>query len=104
MATCYINEYQGIAVVPAPGLSGGTVTMQAPSGFIVANNVAIGSEAKSNAFNARTYLIEIAPDAICSVLIGDNPTATTGNMRIAANERVYYPVSPGQKISVISNT
>ncbi len=103
MATCYINEYRGIGATPGSGLSGGTNQMQAPAGFITANNVAITTATQSNAFNAGTYLIEVSPDAICSILIGDNPTATTANMRLAADGVRYYTVNPGQKISVITN-
>jgi hypothetical protein len=78
--------------------------MQAPGGFQATNNVTITTATQSNAFGANTYLIEVSPDAICSILIGDNPTATTSNMRLVAGQVYYYVVRPGQKISVITNT
>ncbi len=103
MATCYITEYSGLAVLPSP-LAGGTVTVQAPGGWQANNNVAITTATQSNAFGAKTYLIEVCPDAICSIAIGDNPTATTAYPRIPADQVRYYPVNPGQKISVVANT
>lgn len=101
MATCYITEYSGIGSV---NVAGQNTVMQAPGGFQATNNVTITTATQSAAFGARTRLIEVSPDAICSVLVGDNPTATTANMRIAADQVRYYVVSPGQKISVITNT
>ena len=103
MATCYINEYSGLGAVLNPGVVG-PVVMQAPGGFITANNVTITTATQSNAFNAKTFLIEVRPDATCSILIGDNPTATTSNMRLAADSVSFYCVSPNQKICVITNS
>jgi hypothetical protein len=68
--------------------------------------VAIGAEAKSSAFNASTRYVRIHVDAICSILFGTSPTATTSKKRLAANQTEYFAVPPGQsfKVSVISNT
>lgn len=106
MATCYITEWRGIGTVPSqnPAINQGEMTMQAPGGFQATNNVSFSAAVQTAAFGANTYLIEVSPDAICSVLIGDNPTATAANMRIAADQVRYYVVRPGQKISVIANT
>jgi hypothetical protein len=59
---------------------------------------------QSAAFNAKTAMIRVATDAICSIAIGTNPTATTNNMRMAADQVEYFSVQPNQLIAVIANT
>lgn len=68
--------------------------------------IAIGgaSVAITNAFNAKTAMIRVHTDVICSIAIATSPTATTTNMRMAANTTEYFSVQPNQKIAVISNT
>lgn len=63
-----------------------------------------GSNAESTAFGPNTSLIRVHTDAICSILVGVSPAATTGNARMAANQTEYFAVQGGQQISVISNT
>lgn len=72
---------------------------------LVAQTVAIGgSSAQSSAFNARTVLIRVHTDAICSIEIGGtNPTATTSSMRFIAGQTEYFLVRPGDKLAVITN-
>lgn len=85
-------------------MAGGTVAVAAgrPNQN---NNVAIGVAAQSAVFAANTRLIRVHADAICSVLLGSNPSATvsTADARMAANQTEYYQVNPGDKIGVISN-
>lgn len=94
MATLYVTEFRmagfvGVAKAPA-------VTDQA---------VAIaGASAQSAAFNGATTLIRVHTDAICSIAIGTNPTATAAKARLAANQTEYYAVNPGDKIAVITNS
>lgn len=57
----------------------------------------------TNAFNAKTAMIRVETDAICSIAIGTNPTATTTNMRMNAGDVEYFSVSANMKIAVISN-
>jgi hypothetical protein len=95
MATAYITEYGG---------AGAERTQVASSPAITSQTVAIGSEAKSAAFNSQTRIIRVHVDAICSILIGLSPTATTASARMSANSTEYFGVNPGDKISVISNT
>lgn len=99
MAVLYITEYAQFPVIQ------GSV-VQAPDDPPLADQtVAIGgTTAQSSAFNAKTRVIRIHTDAICSVLVGSNPTATTGKGRMAANQTEYRSVKPGHKIAVISNT
>lgn len=63
-----------------------------------------GSSAQSAAFDAKTKMIQIHTDGICSVEFGSNPTATTNSFRLAANTTAYFEVSPGDKMAYITNT
>lgn len=63
-----------------------------------------GSSAQSAAFNAKTKMIQVHTDGICSLEFGSNPTATTNSFRLAANTTVYFEVIPGQKVAYITNT
>lgn len=92
MATLYLTEYQGSAFNAA----------QEPE--IVTQTKAIGTAIQTNAFNKNTYLIRVHVDAICSILVGTNPTATTSSKRMAANQTEYFAVKPGQILSVIANS
>ena len=63
-----------------------------------------GTSAQSSAFNAATRFIRVHTDAICSILIGSNPTATTAKKRLAADQTEYFAVNSGDKIAAITNT
>jgi hypothetical protein len=62
-----------------------------------------GTSAQSAAFNKITYIIRINCDAIVSIAVGLNPTATTGDLRIPASQTEYFVVAPGDKIAFITN-
>lgn len=99
MAVLYISEFAGLAAVRGAQASIGAQ----PS--LVDQTVAIGAgSAQSKAFGPTTNMVLICADAVCSVLFGANPTATAVNMRIPANFPMYFAVSPGQKVAVITNT
>jgi hypothetical protein len=100
MPTLYITEFSesGLAQVPnrAP---------MAPLPAVASQAVTIsGTSAQSSAFNSATRAIRIHTDAICSVLVGANPTAATTSPRMAADQTEYFSVQPGDRIAVISNT
>lgn len=59
---------------------------------------------QSLAFNAQTRMIGVHTDAIVSIAVGANPTATTNDKRMAANTTEYFFVEAGQRIAVINNT
>ena len=63
-----------------------------------------GASAQSAAFGANTRLVRVHAGAICSIAFGANPTATTNNMRLSADQTEYFAVVPGLKVAVISNT
>lgn len=101
MATAYLREYANIAHTSSmavqagaePALTDQTVTTSA-------------SSAQSNAFNANTTVLAIstpAAQAVC-VAFGDNPTATTSNLRLPANSLFFFGVRAGQKVALIDVT
>ena len=72
---------------------------------IAEQTVAIGgTSTQSSAFNAKTKLIRVHTDAICSIKIGSNPTATATTMRMVAGQTEYFEVNSAYKIAVITNT
>ena len=95
MATLYVTEYSGIA----------DGSIQVPiSPALKANNVAItANSVQSLEFTENTKLIRVHPDAICSVQITKNPTATTSSKRMAADTTEFFAVRPGDRIAVIAN-
>lgn len=98
MATVYITEYQK--------LSGSGTPFQAPlEPPNASQTVAIGgSTVQSAVFNKHTYLIRVHTDAICSIEVGANPTATAASKRFAANQTEYFAVTPTLRLAVITNT
>lgn len=100
MAKLYITEYSqegrdkignAMPIALEPGVD------QAP--------VAIsGSSAQSAAFASTTKMIRVTTDVICSIVFGDNPSATANNKRMAADTVEYFGVQAAQKLAVISNT
>lgn len=67
-----------------------------------------GSSTQSSALKNNTKSIRLHTDSICSVLVGANPTATTGNRRMTAGQTEYFNIAEGQqgllKVAVISNS
>jgi hypothetical protein len=101
MAILYITEYQLLAQ------DAGNEAQMPLDPPLAQQTVAIGaSSAQSAAFNTATQFIRIHADAVCSILIGTNPTATATSSRMAANQTEYrgVPAGGGYKIAVITNT
>jgi hypothetical protein len=100
MSSLYVREYAD-QVLLGRGLS-------APAGMepgLVDQKLTIsGSTVQSAAFNAKTRLIRVHTDVICSIVIGPNAIATTGGARMAANTTEYFGVNKGDMIAAISNT
>ena len=94
MAKVYITEYASIDlnVTREPPLAEQTVA------------IGVGSVQSSNAFHASTRAIRVHTDAICSVAINNDPTATANTRRLAANSTEYFGAAGGQRIAVITNT
>ena len=104
MATLYVTEYGTIAGLPAT--ANGQVPLEPP---LADYTVPIGAAQASPAFQPLTRMVRLHCDAVCSVLFGpsvNNPTATTSNQRMAANQTEYHGVPEGRAfvVSVIANT
>jgi hypothetical protein len=67
--------------------------------------VPIGGPAQAVPFLPETQMVRLHCDLGCSILFGDNPTATTSNARMAANQTEYwsFQVHPGLTLSVVAN-
>lgn len=102
MAVLYVTEFS------RTGRGGDGLPVQAADQpVVVEQTVAIGgASASSSAFNALTKLVRIHTDAICSIVFGTAPTATTSKMRLAAGQTEYFsvPLNGGYKVAVITNT
>lgn len=99
MAVLYVTEYAAFPIVQGN-------SVQAPKDPPLAEQtVAIGAgSVASSAFSAKTRVIRVHTDAICSISIDTAPTATATKARMAANQTEYHSVNPGDKIAVITNT
>lgn len=74
---------------------------------IATQNIAIsGSSTRvTNAFNAKTAIVTLTTDAICSIKFGGSGvTAATTDFRLPADTIISFSVQPNQYIAVISNT
>lgn len=101
MSVLYVTEYSDMAQT----VRGGAEIAQSPA--LATQTVAIGgTSTQSNAFNAATTFIRVHTDAICSIAIATNPTATATSKRMAADQTEYFgvPVGLSYKIAVITNT
>lgn len=101
MATLYISEFT------EPSIIQGGLNPVVKQPFVAEQTVAIGgSSTPSNAFNAKTGIVRIHTDAICSIEFGTAPVAEATNARMAAGTTEYFEVPLGQsfKVAVITNS
>lgn len=100
MASLYIAEFKRLGLA---GFGAHAQSVLAPPE--AEQKVAIGgSSTPSSAFGSTTRMIRVHTDAICSIAIGANPTATASLMRLAAGQTEYFGVNAGDKIAVITNS
>ncbi len=100
MATLYVTEFS------AQHTDQGRPVPVAYCPLITNNNVAIGGgSVQSNPFSAQTNLIRVHADAICSIRIGLNPSASAADARMAQNQTEYFGFEAGKgfQIAVIIN-
>ena len=103
MAALYISEYPDL-----PGAYA-TYTPQVVRDPPIVEQLPllIGATATvSSAFNARTRIVRLHCDVVCSILIGPagSTFATANNARMAANQTEYRMIVPGYVVSVITNS
>lgn len=75
--------------------------------FILGNNTvqnvdgtsASAASAVIDADNYQTVMITASLD--CHIITGTDPTATTSHIRLWANERIFFEITPGHKIAVL---
>lgn len=102
MATLYIREHTKQARD-----ANGEVTTAPSYPTNAEQTVAIGaSSAASATLQAATTEVVLCSDAVCSIAVGVNPTATASNWRLPANTPVTIGVPPnsGFKVAAITNT
>jgi hypothetical protein len=98
MSLLYVTEYAGIGFTQV----GGAFTAVPIEPPLADYTVVFGSA--SPVFQPSTILVRLACDAVCSVLIGLSPVASTTNGRLAANQTEYRGVpAKGFQVSVVSN-
>lgn len=95
MAKLYVTEYTGVGpdgIANEPELTTQVVTFTTTT--------------QSAAFSASTSLVRIHTDAICSILFGTNPTATTSTKRMVAGQTEYFrvPLNKAYKVAAVTNT
>jgi hypothetical protein len=101
MATLYISEFENCII----DARGNPVAAPEYPTAVPDHTVAItGSSAQSTPFSGKTRFIQYSVDAICSIAIDANASATTTNARVAANETRFVGVKRGHVIAVIANT
>ena len=98
MATLYVTEYGTIAGLPAT--ANGQVPLEPPLADYTVSIPGI-----SPAFQPTTRMVRLHCDAICSVLFGQSPSASTSNGRMATNQTEFRGVPEGMsfKVSVVVN-
>ena len=98
MAVLYITEFADA------GMNFPTVATQPP---LAEQKVTFTTSTASAAFNAKTSLVRIHTDSICSIEFvgaGALAVATTSTARMAANQTEYFIVPRGQGYSVAAVT
>ena len=104
MATLYISEF---AAMPRDHEHN-----PIPAGELIpvaSQTVTFSTSTQSATLNSKTRFVRLHTDAICSFKAGANPTATTSDARMNANQTEYFAIrqqdaEAGIKIAVVSNT
>ena len=105
MAVLYVTEYTNVGRELKANIS-----QSAAEPALAQQSVAIGAGSVTSAnFNAKTRLIRVHTDNICSIKIGAAVTAVATAQRMAANQTEYFAITPeaiaaGCQIAVILNT
>lgn len=68
----------------------------------VTQTVTFTASTQSTVMDYNTRMVRIHVDAACHVAVGDNPTATTSAMKMAADSTEYFGIAPGQKLAFVN--
>lgn len=102
MAVLRIDEFKTLAVIPGGQFAAGNLD------GVVSQQVTIGAEAKSAAFNAATRLVRVQAEGLCCIRLAKQPAfsevAATTDVRLTAGQTEYFGINPGDKLSVILTT
>ena len=98
MATLYVTEYGTISGLPAT--ANGQMPLEPPLA-----DYTVSIPGTSPPFQQFTRMVRLHCDAVCSVLFGQTPSATTSNGRMATNQTEFRGVPEGMsfKVSVVAN-
>jgi hypothetical protein len=100
MAILYVSEYTAPAFFNAQPLQMGSEPAN------VEQTVAISGSSTQlpNNLQANTNFVRVHNDSSgpCCIAFGPNPTATSGNKRLAPNQTEYFAVNPRSQIAVVS--
>lgn len=105
MAFVYLSEYSNVGRDLKAN-----ITQSAAEPALAQQRVVIGAGSVQSAnVNAKTRLLRVHADAICSIAVGTNPTASASSRRLAAGQTEYVAVTPEQVnagcvVAVITNT
>ena len=90
MAVLYVTEYTNVGRELKANIS-----QSAAEPALAQQSVAIGAGSVASAnFNAKTRLIRVHTDNICSIKIGAAVTAVATAQRMAANQTEYFAITP----------
>ena len=107
MAVLYVTEYTNVGRELKANIS-----QSAAEPALAQQSLAIGAGSVASVnFNAKTRLVRVHSDAVCSIKIaaGAVPVAVATAQRMAANQTEYFAITPeaiaaGCQIAVITNT
>ena len=97
MALLDITEFRDL---PIDGLGRMILCGKWPA--LTQQQVSYTTTTQSAAFGADTRFIRMHTDTACRVAFGDNPTATSASMRMAAGQTEFAAVPPGSKLAVVT--
>lgn len=97
MTKLYVTE---IYIAPEDKVIGNVAVANLPAATTQALTPT-STSGQSAAFGASTRFVRLHADVAVHVKVGSDPTATTSDLRLAADATEYFGVTPGDKIAVI---
>lgn len=100
MAKLYISEYFALKRVEGAGVA----QLVDEDSFIQTQVADFTSGHAEKTLDARTTIVRLCADAVCSLAYGTAPVATTNDKRLPADTLEYLGVRGSRVISVVANT